>query len=307
MIRCTDCPRCCLAGRTPQSPGFCGVCAPPGSFRVARIMAHHAEEPYISGTKGSGAVFFSGCALRCVFCQNYLISQQGIGREMDQEALTEEILRLQSAGVHNLNLVTGSHYLASMPDLIRGLRARGLEIPVIWNSSAYESASLLADLAGLVDIYLPDLKFVDASLARQLAGAEHYLKAATRAIAEMVRQQPVPVFDKRGLLRRGTAVRHLVLPGQWRDSLQVIDVLAELVPMNTPFSIMSQYTPPPDGQLVEAGGALSLDLAKQMRRRITTYEYRKVIDHALIRGFTHILGQDRTSAVRDYTPDFLSD
>jgi len=267
-------------------------------------MVHPYEEPFISGNRGSGTVFFSGCALRCVFCQNFSISQQGLGTEMAQSDLVSAILRLQATGVHNVNLVTASHYMADMPSLIGDLRAAGLSLPIVWNSSAYETVPMLQALAGLVDIYLPDLKFADAGLARQLAGASDYPVVAVRAIAEMIRQQPVPVFDRQGLLIRGTAVRHLVLPGQWRDSLMVIDILAKLVPLNTPLSIMSQYTPPADEQLDSVGSALSSGLAGELKRRITTYEYRKVIDHALMRGFTHILGQDRSSAVRDYTPEF---
>jgi len=320
MTRCTDCPRSCLAERTPQSPGFCGVSAPPGHFRVAKIMLHHYEEPFISGTTtssgyggstgtsgncgGSGAVFFSGCALRCVFCQNDLISRQGLGEEIDLDSLCSAILSLQAAGAYNVNLVTASHYIGSMPDLILTLRDAGLTIPIVWNSSAYETVSTLRALEGLVDIYLPDFKFADDMLSRQLAGAAHYSAVATRAIAEMVRQQPKPVFDKKGLMRRGTAIRHLVLPGQWRDSLRVIDILTGLVSPDTPLSIMSQYTPPPIEQLDAAGAALDPQLKSQLLRRITTYEYQKVIDHALTRGFRHILAQDRTSAVKDYTPDF---
>jgi len=323
MIRCTDCPRSCLAERTPQSPGFCGVSAPAGCFRVAKIMLHHGEEPFISGSNGSdgsngsggsigtsgncggsGAVFFSGCALRCVFCQNDLISRQGLGEEINLDRLCSAILGLEAAGAHNVNLVTASHYVGSIPDLILALRAAGLTIPIVWNSSAFETVSSLRTLDGLVDIYLPDFKFADGSLSRQLAGAAHYSVVATRAITEMVRQQPKPVFDKTGLMRRGTAIRHLVLPGQWRDSLHVIDILSQLVSPDTPLSIMSHYTPPTMEQLDAAGAVLDSQMKSQLLRRITTYEYRKVIDHALARGFRHILAQDRSSAVKDYTPDF---
>ena len=317
MTRCTDCPRSYLAERTPQSPGFCGVSAPAGLFRVAKIMLHHGEEPFISGSGrsggsigssgscgGSGAIFFSGCALRCVFCQNDLISRLGMGEEISLDRLCSAILSLAAAGAHNVNLVTASHYVTSIPDLILALRAAGLTIPIVWNSSAYETVSSLRTLEGLVDIFLPDFKFVDEPLSRQLTGAANYSSVATRAIAEMVRQQPKPVFDKKGLMRRGTAIRHLVLPGQWRDSIRVIDVLSGLVSPDTPLSIMSQYTPPPVEQLDAAGATLDPQLKSQLLRRITTFEYQKVIDHALARGFRHILAQDRSSAVKDYTPDF---
>ncbi len=351
---CLDCPRRCRAERTPQSPGLCGVSAPAGRFRVARIMIHRFEEPYISGETGSGAVFFSGCALHCVFCQNDRISRQLAGRDLSLAELAEAIRRLAASGVANINLVTGSHYIASMPALLTALRqpdpaaeptmpaipaaetavrtpapderAAGrlpaAMPPILWNSSAYETVDGLRTLEGLVDIYLPDLKFADAGLARQIAGAADYFEVAKKAIAEMVRQQPQAVFDEKGLLQRGTAVRHLVLPGQWRDSCQVIDALAELVPLDTPLSIMSQYVPPqqqetwPERSAVKEGGEASAagrdrwwtlppELARSLSRRLTTYEYEKVLDHALSRGFTRILGQDRSSAHSHYTPDFL--
>lgn len=325
---CLDCPRRCRAERTPQSPGLCGVSAPAGRFRVARIMIHRFEEPYISGETGSGAVFFSGCALHCVFCQNDRISRQLAGRDLSLAELAEAIRRLAASGVANINLVTGSHYIASMPALLTALRQPDPDMPVpmppiLWNSSAYETVDGLRTLEGLVDIYLPDLKFANAGLARQIAGAADYFEVAKKAIAEMVRQQPPAVFDEKGLLKRGTAVRHLVLPGQWRDSFQVIDALAELVPLDTPLSIMSQYVPPQQQETWtersagwEKGGESSMasrdrwwtlppELARSLSRRLTTYEYDKVLDHALSRGFTRILGQDRSSAASHYTPDFL--
>jgi len=202
--------------------------------------------------------------------------------------------------------------------LRRGAGADGWTLPpILWNSRAYDAVDGLKRLEGLVDIYLPDLKFHDEALSRAIAGADDYFAVASLAIAEMVRQQPVPEFDGRGLLRRGTAVRHLVLPGQWRDSIKVLDALAQLVPLDTPLSIMSQYTPPqmqetwPERQGSDSADrpdrwrTLSPDLQRSLSRRLTTYEYKKVLDHALAIGFSRILGQDRSSAESVYTPDFM--
>lgn len=290
-------------------------------------MTHRFEEPYISGDRGSGAVFFSGCALRCVFCQNDRISRGLAGRDLSQAELATAIRRLAASGVANINLVTGSHYSASLPALLvelrtpvqaAGSRDAAMEAampPILWNSSAYETVQGLKGLEGLVDIYLPDLKFVDAALSREIAGAADYFVVAAAAIAEMVRQQPQAVFDAKGMLQRGTAVRHLVLPGQWRDSIRVIDALAALVPLDTPLSIMCQYTPPQaqdnwpareaarDG--ADAWWRLAPELARSLSRRLTTFEYGKVIEHAVECGFSRILSQDRASADSRYTPDFL--
>ena len=289
-------------------------------------MTHTYEEPYISGTTGSGAVFFSGCALHCVFCQNDRISRQLAGRNLTQAELADAIRRLAASGVANINLVTGSHYIATLPALLKELRAPGggeearnfRMPPILWNSSAYETVTGLQGLNGLVDIYLPDLKFVNAELGRQVAGAADYFPVASAAIAEMVRQQPQAVFDAAGLLLRGTAVRHLVLPGQWRDSIRVIDALAELVPLDTPLSIMCQYTPPQlqdtwserqgghsEDERLDRWWQLPPDLARSLSRRLTTFEYEKVLDHAVRRGFSRLLHQDRSAADSSYTPDFL--
>jgi putative pyruvate formate lyase activating enzyme len=262
-------------------------------------MAHHWEEPFISGTRGSGAVFFTGCSLGCCFCQNQPISREHQGDRLTPDQLLSQIATLLQAGVHNLNLVTPSHYADRIPDMIAALRQtevwKRLPVPVIWNSSAYETVASLRRLAGTVDIYLPDMKFSDSGLSCDLAGAPDYAEIARSAILEMLHQQPVAVYGSDGLLTRGIVIRHLVLPGHWRDSCQILAELASLVPLETPLSIMSQYTPqalrPCDGH-------------PELQRRLTTWEYRKVLDCALDLGFRNLLGQERSSAVPDYTPDF---
>ncbi|MEA4888302.1 MAG: radical SAM protein [Clostridiaceae bacterium] len=313
---CRLCPRRCGAGRTVSQPGWCGAREDPGDFRIARLMVHHWEEPFISGSRGSGAVFFSGCNLGCCFCQNNSISRQFQGKMIHGADLLQAVLRLHQAGVHNLNLVTPSHYVRDLPAwlavLFREPDWAARPLPVVWNSSAYETTAALRCLDGLIDIYLPDLKYHESALSAELAGAPDYFAAASAAVLEMFRQQPHPVWDDEGLMLRGMAVRHLVLPGHWQDSCRIIDFLAVNLPPDLPLSLMSQYTPQPHRNRQCLAGCpqgpeelLWPDGHPELDRRLTTYEYRKVTDYALKKGFTHILGQDRSSASSFYTPDFF--
>lgn len=297
---CRDCPRECNSSRTDNDPGMCGAREGFTHFRVAKIMFHKWEEPFISGTNGSAAVFFAGCQLGCLFCQNYKISSPNsvFGKKISPDDLLSELLPLIKQGVHNINLVSGSHYTRAIIDLIKLIREKGITSPVIWNSSLYEKSESIKSLEGFVDIYLPDFKFVDSSISTRLSNAPDYFKYASSALAEMIRQKPMPVFSEDGLLLSGVVIRHLVLPGYYRDSIRVIDKLAATVPLNTPISIMSQYTPVQE--LIET----KLKFEKQLQRRLTTYEYNKVIEHAIDRGFSHVLGQERSSATAIYTPDF---
>lgn len=262
-------------------------------------MVHHWEEPFISGDKGSGAVFFSGCPLGCCFCQNHLISREHHGDRLTSGQLLGLIERLLQTGVHNLNLVTPGHYADRIPALLAALRQtetwKCRPVPLIWNSSAYETTESLRPLEGAVTIYLPDMKFMDGPLADALAAAPDYGTTALAAIREMLRQQPQAVFDSAGILQRGVVIRHLVLPGHWRDSCRVLRELASFVPPETPLSLMNQYTP-------QAPDACSKN--PELKRRLTTWEYRQVTDCALALGFTKILGQERSSADPVYTPDF---
>jgi putative pyruvate formate lyase activating enzyme len=265
-------------------------------------MAHHWEEPCISGTRGSGTVFFSGCALRCCFCQNAAISLGAQGCVLELQDLARAIVRLADQDVHNISLVTASHYTDRIPRLAELLAEdpawAARPLPLVWNSSAYETVASLRQLEGIINVFLPDFKYADAALAADLAQAPDYFEVAGAAVLEMVRQQPAAVFDDAGLLRRGVLVRHLVLPGQWRDSCRVLDFLAANLPLDLPLSLMSQYTPQP--QLAPPRGHAEL------RRCLTTLEYQKVIDYALAKGFTRLYGQERTSADAAFTPAFLS-
>ena len=241
-VFCNDCPRQCGAKRGPIEPG--GVCRSPALPRVSRAAPHFGEEPCISGVRGSGTVFFTGCNLRCVFCQNREISRGGgTGEILSVPALRDLMLRLRDQGVHNINLVTGAHFIRPIAEALQGL---DLGIPVVWNSSGYESVDSLRLLEGLVQVYLPDFKYWKPALAKRYSLAEDYPAVAAAAIREMFRQTGPCVLDEDGMLRRGVLIRHLILPGQDLNAMDVIDFAAEEFPAGSIlFSLMSQYTPMP--------------------------------------------------------------
>lgn len=309
---CYLCPRGCGQDRTADYPGFCGADEGMTDFRVARLMPHHWEEPFFSGRAGSGTIFFSGCGLGCCFCQNHEISHGRAGVRMTPAQLTNAAVLLLDKGVHNLNLVTPSHYADRIPSWLSQLYEHPVyqnrRVPVIWNSSAYETVKSLRALQGLVSIYLPDMKFWSSELSTELANAPNYAQVALSAIREMQRQQPEPVYSDEGLMLSGVVVRHLVLPSQYQDSCRILEELATFLPKETPLSLMSQYTPQYLGKAekkTKAGRWIdAYEKHPELKRRLTTWEYRKVLDCALDLGFTRILSQDRSSADRAYTPDF---
>ena len=238
MSVCTGCPRRCGVDRSSGNTGFCGV---PDRPVVARAAPHFGEEPCVSGERGSGAVFFAGCNLRCVYCQNYELSRGMLGKDLSVSELRDVFLRLRDQGVHNLNLVTAAHYADVV---IRALDGLSLGIPVVWNSSGYESVETLKRLEGLVQVYLPDLKYLDSSLAARYSGAPDYPEIAVSAIREMFRQTGPFQTDENGMLTRGMLIRHLILPSQGSNSKRVIDWISEsFQPGDVLFSLMSQYTP----------------------------------------------------------------
>lgn len=236
---CTLCPRNCGAERTAEhGSGFCGM---PAGLRVARAMLHQWEEPPISGTNGAGTVFFSGCTLRCCFCQNGSISAGCQGKDISTARLREIFDELIARGAHNIELVTPTHFL---PWILPALEPK-LPVPVVYNCGGYEKVDTLRQLEGKVDIYLPDLKYADGALAKALSGAEDYFPAACEAIREMFRQVGRPVYDENGLMKQGVILRHLVLPGYLNNTRQVLDWIAEtFAPGDVVVSLMSQYTPP---------------------------------------------------------------
>lgn len=285
-MKCELCPRRCGADRSIIS-GFCGMGE---ELKVARAALHHWEEPCISGTNGSGTVFFSGCVMRCVFCQNYQISAEGYGKVITIERLAEIFLQLKDQGAHNINLVNPTHYV---PQIIRALDMvkDRLGIPIVYNSGGYERVETLRMLEGYVDIYLPDIKYFSDEDAITLSAAPGYFDMAMSAVEEMLRQTGKPVFDGE-MLRKGTIVRHLVLPSRYKDSVEVIKRVGERFGKNVLFSLMSQYTP--------------FHRAKEIKgldRHITTFEYNKALDAVLAAGLEGYM-QQRSSAKEEYTPDF---
>lgn len=259
---CTLCPRNCGVERTAESGA--GVCRMGTQPKIARAALHMWEEPCISGTRGSGAVFFSGCGLRCVFCQNEAISQQGEGKIVTPARLAEIFRELEEQGAHNINLVTAAHFV---PAVLEALNLYRPNIPIVYNSSGYESIETLRMLSGVVDIYLPDYKYIDPNMAAMLSGARDYPEVAFAAIAEMIRQTGAPVYDENGMMQRGTLIRHLVLPGLTGDSMKILTRIRDEFP-GIPVSLMGQYTP--------CGRALSMP---GMDRKIKKKEYARVLAH----------------------------
>ena len=289
MTSCTLCPRQCGVDRTRGETGVCGMTH---ELRVARIAPHMWEEPPISGSKGSGTVFFTGCSLRCVFCQNRVISREGLGKRYTEESLTEAILSLRDTGVHNINFVTPTHYTSTIARILERIKPT-LGIPVVWNCGGYESVETLHMLEGLVDIYLPDFKYASPDLARDYSAAPDYPERATEAIREMYRQTG-PYTESDGLAVRGVIIRHLVLPGCRNDSMNVLRrVAATLPPADIRLSVMRQYTPD-----------FAADAPyKNLRRRVTDFEYTSVLDEAARLGLVGF-SQGKEAATKAYTPDF---
>lgn len=293
---CRLCPRACGADRAAGQTGYCGA---DDRLMVARAALHHWEEPCLSGapddTRGSGTVFFSGCALRCCYCQNYPISQEGVGKAITVERLAEIFLRLQRDGARNINLVTATQYLPQVRRALDLARADGLVLPIVYNTGGYETVAAVKALTGYVDIWLTDFKYADPALADRLSAAPDYPAVAEAALRQMLLQTGAPVYDKEGFLQRGVIVRHLALPGCVQDSRAVLTTLARLQQeTGIPFvpSLMSQFTP--FYKAAEHG----------LGRRITTYEYRQVIDEAIRLGLTDGYMQEKSSAREEYTPPF---
>ena len=290
--RCALCPRRCGADRAAGQAGCCGAA---GTLKVARAALHFWEEPCISGTRGSGTVFFSGCALKCCYCQNYPISAEHFGREITVERLAEIFLELQGQGAHNINLVTPGQWQPWIIAALDKARADGLRLPIVCNTGGYETAESVARWQGYIDIWLADLKYVSPALSAQLSAAPDYFAVAKTAVEAMMAQAGRPVCDAEGMMRRGVILRHLALPGHIDDSFAVLDQMAawnDADPGCFVPSLMSQYTP--FYKAKEAG----------IGRRITTYEYRRVVNYAVDKGLGAGYMQQRSSAKEEYTPAF---
>lgn len=290
---CTLCPRNCGAGR---QAGGVGVCGQTDRLKAARAALHFWEEPCISGTAGSGTVFFSGCNLHCVYCQNRSISEGTAGKFLTLERLSEIFLELQEKGANNINLVTPGHFVPQIAGALRMSKSRGLHLPIVYNTGSYEYAGTLRKMEGLVDIYLPDFKYMDPSLGKRYSHAEDYGETAKAAIAEMVRQTGPAVFengDEDGLIKRGTIVRHLVLPGCVEDSKAVIRYLYETYGNAIYISIMNQFTPMP-----------GLEKYPEINRRVTAAEYGEVVDYAISIGVENGFIQEGETAEESFIPAF---
>lgn len=291
MGKCFLCPRRCGADRETEK-GYCGC---DSRVRIARVGRHFWEEPCISGKNGSGAVFFIGCPLHCVYCQNREISAGACnlspGRSFDISALSELFLHLRDIGCHNINLVTPTPYTDKIALALRAVKPN-LHIPVVFNCGGYESVPALKMLEGLVDIYLTDFKYASGELAARFSAAEDYPQVAAEALAEMLRQTGTPRFGADGMLESGVIVRHLVLPGHRADSMQVLDRIRAEAGGEVLLSLMSQYTP--NG--AETG-------FRELSRRVTTFEYESVVKYARALGFEGYT-QERSSAESGYTPEF---
>lgn len=288
---CTLCPRACRADRK-GNLGFCQMTRTP---RVARVALHMWEEPPISGKRGSGTIFFCGCNLHCVFCQNGIISRAedgSVGREVSDGELASLMFRLRDEGAHNINLVTPTHFADTLARILPEVR-KTLGIPIVYNCGGYESVETLRALDGLIDIYLPDIKYASEEIAKKYSMASDYPTVARAALAEMFRQTGEAEFDADGMMKKGVIVRHLVLPGCRHDSAEVLRMIAETVPADKiRISLMCQYTPD-----------FAPESMKELRRRVTSFEYDFVLKEAEKYGFDGF-AQEKESANSSFTPDF---
>lgn len=287
---CRLCPRMCSADRANGQTGYCGM---PEEIYAARAALHMWEEPCLSGEEGSGTVFFSGCSLRCVFCQNHFIADGSIGKKISVERLAEIFLELQEKKANNINLVTPTHYIEPIKKALDISRQAGLTIPIVYNTSGYETVEAIRGLEGYIDIYLPDLKYKSEILSLRYSKAADYFKRASAALEEMVRQKKEAVYDSRGIMKQGVIVRHLMLPGCIEDSKAVIQYLYTTYRDSVVISIMNQYTPLP----------LAADIP-ELNRKVTAEEYEELVDYAISLGVENGYIQEGDTAEESFIPAF---
>ena len=291
MSKCYMCPRGCSVDRENGERGFCGV---GNEYISGSADLHFWEEPCISGERGSGAIFFSGCNLRCVFCQNKDISRDPVGKKYTEDELIDKMLELQYRGAHNINLVTATPYSLFLSKTLAKAKAKGLNIPIVYNCGGYESLMMLRALDGLIDVYLPDFKYFDNQLANKYSSAPNYAEIAGNALIEMHRQVGKLTLDENGIAKQGIIVRHLVLPAHREDSKAALKYLSQILPVDeVMLSLMCQYTPDWVGE----------DSPKNLKRRLTSFEYNDVLSYAISLGFDGF-SQEKSSAKREFTPKF---
>lgn len=286
MSVCSICPRKCSVDRSKAL----GVCSVGNHFVLARAAKHFWEEPCISGKKGSGTVFFSGCNLKCVYCQNYKISHDCYGKQVSDFQLMEIFDRLIESGAHNINLVNPTHYADRLANVLSEYKS---SVPIVYNSSGYESVDTLKKLEGLVDIYLPDLKYINSEKAKKYSNAPDYFPVAAKAIIEMRRQIPRDIFAQDGMMKKGLIIRHLILPMNTNQTLKILSWIKENLGTDTTVSIMSQYTP-----------CGKIESFKELGRKITRREYEKVVEETINLGFHNAYIQQLEAASEDFIPDF---
>ncbi|WP_156946228.1 radical SAM protein [Clostridium akagii] len=287
---CKLCPRNCNVNRLKDELGFCKSGS---NLSIARVSLHKWEEPCISGTKGSGTIFFSNCNLKCVFCQNHEISQEQIGKEISIKRLSEIFMEQQNYGAHNINLVTPTHFVPQIIESIKLSRRNGLSIPILYNSNGYENVETIKSLEGYIDIYLPDLKYINNKFAEKYSMAQDYFKFASCAIDEMVSQAPNPVFNENGIMLKGVIIRHLMLPGLLFDSKKIVDYIYKKYGDNVYLSLMNQYTP-------------MFNAAKypEINKPLNKKHYESLIDYCRNLGFKNAFIQEEGTAKESFVPHF---
>ena len=287
---CLLCPRKCGINRRTGQTGVCGVSS---EIKVARAALHYWEEPCISGKKGSGAVFFSGCSLHCVFCQNREISDGKEGKVISKERLSDIFIELVDKGANNINLVTPGQYIPDIVWAVNDAKSRGMKLPIIYNTSGYENVTELKLLEGIVDVYLPDFKYMDSTLSARYSRAKDYPSVAKQALSEMVRQQPdVVIDDATGLIQKGVIVRQLLLPGHVNDAKAVLKYLYDTYHDHVYISMMSQFTP------------IALKDYPEINRTVTKREYERLVNYALEIGITNAFIQEGDVAKDSFIPAF---
>lgn len=288
-VGCMLCPRKCGADRITHM----GACNAPILPYIAKASLHMWEEPFISGKRGSGTIFFCGCNMKCVFCQNYDISTGIVGKQYDAQGIADIMLRLQDKGAHNINLVSPVPFVPVIMDAVMLAKKQRLSLPIVYNTNAYETVETLKKLDGLVDIYLPDLKYTDSVISKKYSGTEDYFEYAALAINEMYRQCGMLILDGEGMAKKGIAIRHLVLPGSVDETRRVLDYISGHFPKDISLSLMSQYIP-----FYRAAEYPPLD------RPLLKKEYKRAIEYGFSLGLTNILTQQMSSATAEYTPVF---
>lgn len=285
---CNLCPRNCNINREKEH----GYCHANNKLKIARAALHYYEEPCISGTNGSGAIFFTYCNLKCIFCQNYEISTKNIGKEISIEKLSDICLNLQKERANNINLVTPTHYIPLIKKALIKAKNKGLTIPIIYNTSGYEKASSLKLLEGLIDIYIPDLKYKSEILGKKYSNAPDYFDITTKAIKEMYRQVGKPKFSKEGIMQKGLIVRHLAIPENEKDSKEILSYLYNTYKNNIYISLMNQYTP------------IKKTKYNELNRKLSKKEYYNLIDYAISLGIENCFVQEEGTQKKSFIPDF---